>query len=106
MSDSDPSERPPAERAEMITAMASAQAPVIYADTVTMFGQASPGVTGLTLECHRSMAMPSGPLHDRIAVAHLRLSEEAMRTLRQALDRLEVRPASDTESLPSEQRPH
>ena len=86
----------PLDPREVATMLGSAQAPIIYVDIVSMFGASSPGVMGFTLEAYRSMALPSGPHNDRVAVAHIRLSEEAMQSLRNALQQLDARPTVDS----------
>ena len=83
----------PLDPRELVTMLGAAQAPIIFADLVSMFGASSLGVTGFTLEAYRSMALPSGPHNDRVAVAHIRLTDEAMRSLRNALQQIDARPA-------------
>ena len=88
----------PLDPREVITMIGSAQAPIIFADLVSMFGASSRGVTGFTLESYRSMMLPSGPHNDRVAVAHIRLSDDAVQSLRNALQQLEARPTVDLDA--------
>jgi len=104
--DGDDSRQQPDPR-DMIAILGSAQAPVIFCDDVTMFGASGSGVTGFTLEAYRSMVLPSGPHTDRVAVAHIRLTEEAVRSLRTALQQLEARPAEAVGPIiPTKTRAH
>lgn len=68
-----------------LSALASAHAPFLYFDTVPSFGVRY-GVANVTLEAFRFIPSGTEMLHDRVAVAHLRMSLDAARILRDALN--------------------
>lgn len=96
----------PLDPRELVTMLGAAQAPIIFADVVTCSGSPPRGVTGLTLESYRSMILPSGPHSDRVPVAHIRLTDDAMRSLRDALAQLDARPAELATTTTDKARAH
>lgn len=72
-------------------AIASANAPFIYFDGVPNFAF-NGHVASLTLEVVRftSVAGAANPQVDRVSVAHLRMTVEAMRSLKAALEGIEL----------------
>ena len=68
-----------------LSAIASASAPFIYFDTVSNFGF-NAGIANATLEATRFISTSDNVLHDRVIVAHLRMSLAAAVALRAALD--------------------
>lgn len=74
-----------------LSALASAHAPFIYFDSCPNYGF-NGGVANLSLEAIRFTASPTGQgvLADRVTVAHLRMSLDAVRALRAAIDGIEL----------------
>ena len=75
-------------RNEGVSALASANAPVIYFDLASAW-VLKDGVVAITLEMSRYMTAPTGPAQDFAVSAHLRMGLEAARGLRQALEDVE-----------------
>lgn len=96
----------PLDPRELVTMLGAAPAPIIFADTVSACGTAGRGITGITLEAFRSMVLPSGPHSDRVAVAHLRLTDECVRLLRDALAQFDARPAEVATPITDKARAH
>jgi hypothetical protein len=74
-----------------ISAMASANAPFIYFDGVPNYGF-NGQIANITLEVVRFVSVP-GPITpqvDRVSVAHLRMTLDAMRSLKNAIEGIEA----------------
>ena len=67
------------------SARASASAPFVYFDAASTYGF-SEGVGNITLEAFRNMSVGGQVVRDRVIVAHLRMSLQAAKDLRAALD--------------------
>lgn len=78
------------------SALASANAPFIFFDVATSFG-VNGGVAAITVEAIRHLIGPDGPTRDLVVTAHLRMSMDALRQLRDAIDDIEqiVQPVGD-----------
>jgi hypothetical protein len=63
----------------------STNAPFIYFDMAPSYGVTS-GILGVTLEAVRTMRVENNIVNDRVVTAHLRMSLEAAKQLRAALD--------------------
>jgi hypothetical protein len=94
----DPKTAPPPATIEQIpstpgglSGLASSHAPFLYFDSVPNYGF-NHGVANLSLEVIRFTASPSGQgvLADRVTVAHLRMSLEAVRALKAAIEGIEL----------------
>jgi hypothetical protein len=72
-----------------VSAIASAHAPFIYFDGAANFGIAA-GVANITLEALRHTSVGSQVMRDRVVVAHLRMSIPALRSLKDAIDGIEL----------------
>ena len=75
-----------------LSAIASANAPFIYFDGVPNFGFNN-GIANLTLEVIRfsNTAIGTGTVHaDRVSVGHLRMNLVAVRSLKGALEGIEL----------------
>jgi len=74
-----------------LSALASAQAPFLYFDSVPNYGF-NAGVANLSLEAVRFTASPTGQgvMADRVTVAHLRMSIDAVRALKAAIEGIEL----------------
>jgi hypothetical protein len=74
-----------------LSALASANAPFIYFDVAPNFGF-NAGIASLSLEAVRFIPNPGsqGVFTDRVTVAHLRMSLEAMRSLKAAIEGIEL----------------
>ena len=74
-----------------LSALASARAPFLYFDSVPNYGF-NAGVANLSLEAVRFTASPTGQgvLADRVTVAHLRMSLDAVRALKVAIEGIEL----------------
>ena len=74
-----------------LSALASAHAPFIYFDAAPNFGL-NGGIANLSLEVVRFTPNPgvTGVHADRVTVAHLRMSLEGVRSLKAALDGIEL----------------
>ncbi len=74
-----------------ISAIASANAPFIYFDGVPNYGF-NGQVANLTLEIVRFVSVPgmTTPQVDRVSVAHLRMTLDAMRSLKNAIEGIEA----------------
>lgn len=72
-------------RAGELSALASAHAPFLYFDRAPVFWFDA-GVAHVTLEAVRHIPFGNDVIHDRVIVAHLRMSFDAARLLRAALD--------------------
>jgi hypothetical protein len=74
-----------------LSALASAHAPFIYFDSCPNYGF-NAGVANLSLEAIRFTASPNGQgvLADRVTVAHLRMSLDAVRALKAAIEGIEL----------------
>ena len=74
-----------------VFALASAHAPFIYFDAAPNFGL-NGGIANLSLEVVRFTPNPgvTGVHADRVTVAHLRMSLDGVRSLRAALDGIEL----------------
>ena len=75
--------------------LASAMAPFIFVDTVSVYGRTG-GITWLTLTSFRHLLRGDQIVVDSPAVAHLRLTPEAVQQLRQALETLDLKGADTT----------
>jgi hypothetical protein len=74
-----------------LSATASAHAPFIYFDNAPNFGLRS-GVASISLEAIRftTVTDSSTVVADRVSVAHLRMSLEALRSLKAAIEGIEL----------------
>ena len=74
-----------------LSALASAHAPFIYFDAAPNFGL-NGGIANLSLEVVRFTPNPgvTGVHADRVTVAHLRMSLEGVRSLKAALEGIEL----------------
>jgi hypothetical protein len=74
-----------------ISALASAHAPFIYFDASPNFGL-NGGIANLSLEAVRFIPNPGqqGVFTDRVVVAHLRMSLDGVRSLKAALEGIEL----------------
>jgi hypothetical protein len=74
-----------------LSGLASAHAPFIYFDSCPNYGF-NGGVANLSLEAIRFTASPTGQgvLADRVTVAHLRMSFDAVRALKAAIEGIEL----------------
>ena len=74
-----------------LSALASAHAPFLYFDSVPNYGF-NAGVANLSLEAVRFTASPTGQgvMADRVTVAHLRMSIDAVRALKAAIEGIEL----------------
>jgi hypothetical protein len=74
-----------------LSALASAHAPFIYFDAAPNCGL-NGGIASLSLEVVRFIANPGSTsvFTDRVTVAHLRMSLDGVRSLRAALDGIEL----------------
>ena len=74
-----------------LSALASANAPFIYFDAAPNFGF-NGGIANLSLEVVRFIPNPGVPgvFTDRVTVAHLRMSLEGVRSLKTALEGIEL----------------
>jgi len=78
----------PARRNE-VSALASADAPILYCDWIGPKGFNN-NVVALTLEAVRLMAIGGQVVPDRVVVGHLRMPLQTMRLLRAAIDEIEL----------------
>ena len=76
---------------ELATALASAHAPFIYFDAAPNFGL-NGGIANVSLEVVRFIPNPGSPgvFTDRVTVAHLRMSLDAVRSLKAAIEGIEL----------------
>lgn len=73
-----------------ISAIGSANAPFIYFDVASSFGIRD-GVANITLEAARHMINADGmAVFDRVVTAHIRMGVGAVRSLKAALDGIEL----------------
>jgi hypothetical protein len=74
-----------------LSAVASANAPFIYFDASPNFGLNN-GIANLSLEVVRFIARPDqqGVFADRVVVAHLRMSMDGVRSLKAAIEGIEL----------------
>ena len=74
-----------------LSGLASAHAPFLYFDSVPNYGF-NAGVANLSLEAVRFTANPTGQsvMADRVTVAHLRMSIDAVRALKAAIEGIEL----------------
>jgi hypothetical protein len=73
-----------------ISAIASAQAPFIYFEGVPNYGF-NFGIANMSLEVVRfTPTGASGVLADRVTVAHLRMGAEALKSLKAAIEGIEL----------------
>ena len=82
------SELVPCRRNE-VSAIASADAPMVYCDWIGPTG-CSQSVVAITLEAIRLMTVGGEVVHDRVVVGHLRMPLQTMRVLRKALEEMEA----------------
>ena len=68
-----------------VSAIASANAPFLFFDEVANFGFNN-GIANVTLQAVRFISRPDRVVHDKVTVAHLRMSLPAAIALRAALD--------------------
>jgi hypothetical protein len=73
-------------------ALASAAAPFVFIDTISVYGR-SGAITWLTCEAFRHSLSGDQVVVDSVSVAHLRLTPEAARQLRAALEVLDLKGA-------------
>ena len=74
--------------------MSNAKAPFIYFDGIGASGISEDGTANITLVAARFMPDPKGGAGTEIvATAHLRFGRKALAQLREAIDRMEGRPA-------------
>lgn len=72
-----------------VSAMASANAPFIFVESVPTFGVRD-GIVNLTLESIRHHNVGGNTLADRVVVAHLRLTLPAFAHLKAALQKIDL----------------
>jgi hypothetical protein len=74
-----------------LSALASANAPFLYFDSVPNYGF-NAGVANVSLEVVRFTPNPNGQgvLADRVTVAHLRMSLDAVRAFKTAIEGIEL----------------
>jgi hypothetical protein len=74
-----------------LSALASAQAPFIYFDSAPNYGL-NGGIANLSLEAIRFTPNPNGQgvSADRVTVAHLRMSLDAVKALKAAIEGIEL----------------
>jgi hypothetical protein len=76
-------------RRNEVSAIASADAPIVYCDWIGPTGS-SQNVVAITLEAIRLMTVGGEVVHDRVVVGHLRMPLQTARVLRKALEEMEL----------------
>lgn len=80
---------------QILTVLGGSAAPILFVENVPLF-LLHDGITHLTLEATRAVSVGGITLTDRVAVGHLRLTPNAVRTLKEALQRLDARAPAAT----------
>jgi|ERR1044072_354319 hypothetical protein len=72
---------------EELSALGSANAPIIYFEAAAGFGHIHGSIVRVTLTASRIMSRGGQVMADHVVVAHLRMSNLAAQSLRDALDK-------------------